>query len=118
MADLKNQKCVPCESDIPPLTADEIEEMLEDLPGWTMVDVDGVPHLKRTFKFKNFEKALEFTNQVGAAAEDEGHHPVIELTWGRVIVEWWTHNIEGLHNNDFIMAAKSNDIYLAFKSSS
>ena len=111
MTDLKNQKCVPCESDIPPMSEEEIEEMLEEVPEWEVVKVDDVHHLKRTFKFDDFAEALEFTNQVGEAAEEEGHHPVIELTWGRATVEWWTHNIEGLHQNDFIMAAKSSNIY-------
>ena len=111
MTDLKQQKCVPCESDIPAMTEDEIKDMQKEVPEWKVVEVDGVHHLKRKFKFKNFAEALAFTNKVGEAAEEEGHHPVIELTWGRVTVEWWTHNIDGLHQNDFIMAAKSSDIY-------
>jgi 4a-hydroxytetrahydrobiopterin dehydratase len=116
MADLKNLKCVPCESEILPLTKDEIEEMLDEIPEWKLVEVESVSHLKRTFKFKDFAKALEFTNQVGAVAEHEGHHPVIELTWGRVTLEWWTHNIQGLHANDFIMAAKSSELYESIQS--
>jgi 4a-hydroxytetrahydrobiopterin dehydratase len=111
MAELINQKCVPCESDIPPMTEDEIKEVQKEVPEWQVVAVQGVQHLKRTFKFGNFADALDFTNAVGEAAEQEGHHPVIELTWGRVTIEWWTHNIEGLHQNDFIMAAKTSDIY-------
>ena len=111
MTDLKQQKCVPCESDIPTMTEDEIKEMQKKVPEWEVIHVDGVDHLKRKFKFDDFAKALAFTNKVGEAAEEEGHHPVIELTWGQVTLEWWTHNIEGLHQNDFIMAAKSSDIY-------
>jgi 4a-hydroxytetrahydrobiopterin dehydratase len=111
MTDLKNEKCVPCESDIPALTEEEIQEMVTQVPHWDVVEVDGVHHLKRTFKFDDFAKALEFTNEVGETAEEEGHHPVIKLTWGRATVEWWTHNIEGLHQNDFIMAAKTDSIY-------
>ncbi len=111
MTELKNKKCVPCESDIPAMTEDEIKEIKKEVPEWDVVQVDGVDHLKRTFKFDDFAEALDFTNQVGEAAEEEGHHPVIELTWGRATVEWWTHNIEGLHQNDFIMAAKTSKIY-------
>jgi len=114
MTELKNKKCVPCESEIPAMSKDEIKEMQKEVPEWKVVAVDSVHHLKRTFKFDDFAEALEFTNQVGEAAEEEGHHPVIELTWGRATVEWWTHNIEGLHQNDFIMAAKSSEIYQSF----
>ena len=111
MTELTLQKCVPCESDIPAMMEDEIEEYHDEVPEWEVVEVDGVHHLKRTFKFDDFAEALDFTNKVGEIAEEEGHHPVIELTWGRATVEWWTHNIEGLHKNDFIMAAKTSEIY-------
>jgi 4a-hydroxytetrahydrobiopterin dehydratase len=67
--------------------------------------------LERTFKFKNFTQALEFTNKVGAIAEEEDHHPRIVTEWGRVILQWWTHVIGGLHKNDFIMAAKTDEFY-------
>ena len=111
MEDLTMKKCVPCESDIPPMTQDVIEDYQEEVPEWEVVEVDGVPHLKRTFKFKNFAQALAFTNTIGEIAEEQGHHPVIELTWGRVTVEWWTHNIDGLHENDFIMAARTSQAF-------
>lgn len=111
MADLKDKKCVPCEGDVSPMTEEEIEEYQEKVPEWAVLDVEGVPHLIREFKFKDFAEALAFTDAVGDVAEEEGHHPVIELTWGRATVQWWTHNIEGLHQNDFIMAAKTNDIF-------
>lgn len=111
MSDLTQQKCVPCESDVPPMTDEEIEEFRDEVPDWGVVEVDGIPHLKRSFDFEDFAEALEFTNMVGELAEEEGHHPVIELTWGRVTVEWWTHNIDGLHKNDFIMAAKTSKAY-------
>jgi 4a-hydroxytetrahydrobiopterin dehydratase len=111
MTELTQQKCIPCESDIPPMKEDEIQKYLEEVPEWDVVEVDGVQRLKRTFKFEDFAEALEFTNKVGEVAEEQGHHPVIELTWGRATVQWWTHNIEGLHNNDFIMAAKTSEIY-------
>ena len=111
MAELHKMRCVPCENDIPPMTKEEIEEYQEKVPDWAVVDVDGIPRLTREFKFKNFADALAFTDAVGAAAEEEGHHPLIELTWGRATVQWWTHNIKGLHQNDFIMADKTDEIF-------
>jgi 4a-hydroxytetrahydrobiopterin dehydratase len=111
MAELTKQKCVPCEGDVPPLKEDEIEELKKKVPDWQVVKVDGIPHLKRQFNFGNFAEALDFTNTVGDLAEEEGHHPVIVLEWGLVTVEWWTHAIEGLHKNDFIMAAKCSKAY-------
>lgn len=111
MTDLAKQKCVPCESDIPPLTEDETSQLMGEVPNWQLVKSERIPRLRRTFDFKNFVTALEFTNKIGELAEDQGHHPVIELTWGEVTVQWWTHNIKGLHKNDFIMAAKTNEVY-------
>jgi len=111
MTELAQEKCVPCESEIPPLTTDEITELQQELPQWEVIEAESIPRLKRTFEFKNFVKALEFTNAVGEISEEQGHHPLITLTWGEVTVEWWTHNIKGLHKNDFIMAAKTNDLY-------
>jgi len=75
--------------------------------------LENVPRLRRIFKFKNFVEALNFTNKVGEIAETEGHHPMLITEWGRVTVVWWTHAIRGLHKNDFIMAAKTNDLYEA-----
>ncbi len=111
MTKLAQEKCIPCKSDVPPLSQKEINSFLEDVPEWQLVEIDNIPRLKRNFKFKNFVTALEFTNAVGEIAEEEGHHPLIELTWGIVSVQWWTHNIEGLHKNDFIMATKTDELY-------
>ena len=115
MTDLTKEKCVPCESDIPPMKENEIQEMKKEVPKWEVIKADGISHLKRSFKFDDFEEALEFTNIIGEIAEEQGHHPVIELTWGRVTIEWWTHNINGLHKNDFVMAAKSSKAYREFQ---
>lgn len=73
---------------------------------WTLVERDGIQRLERVFRFSNFAEALDFTNRVGAIAEEEGHHPAILTEWGRVTVTLWTHKIRALHRNDFIMAAK------------
>jgi len=83
---------------------------MPQVSGWQVKEVEGVKRLERVFKLKNFVQALEFTNKIGAIAEMEGHHPLIVTEWGRVTVQWWTHKIHGLHKNDFIMAAKTDEV--------
>lgn len=105
---LAEKKCVPCRGGIPPLKGKELEDLLEKLVGgWQSIEEH---HLEKTYTFKNFREALEFTNAVGQIAEDEGHHPDIELGWGRVLVRTWTHKIDGLTESDFILAAKVDQI--------
>jgi 4a-hydroxytetrahydrobiopterin dehydratase len=70
-----------------------------------------VPRLRRTFRFDGWLPAVDFTNRVAALADSEGHHPMIRLEWGKVVVSWWTHAIKGLHRNDFIMAAKTDQLF-------
>jgi len=111
MTDLHQMKCVACRAGEPTVTDSEIDMLHPQIPEWQVNEVDGVKRLERVFKFKNFAQALEFTNKVGAIAEEEGHHPMIITEWGRVTVNWWTHKIKGLHQNDFIMAAKTDEIY-------
>ena len=111
MDQLTAMKCVACRADSPRVTDAEIAEFKPQVPDWNMVDVDGIARLERTFKFKNFRQALDFTNRVGDLAESEGHHPRIVTEWGKVNVMWWTHAIRGLHRNDFIMSAKTDAIY-------
>ena len=103
--------CVPVRKNSHPLSAPEISELLPQIPDWTIDEQAGVSRLQRVFKFKNFKEALTFTNQVGAIAEEEDHHPAILTEWGAVTVFWWTHVIKGLHRNDFIMAAKTDRLY-------
>jgi 4a-hydroxytetrahydrobiopterin dehydratase len=110
MSDLHKLKCVACRKGEPALTEDEIESLHPQIPGWQVREVDGIKRLERVFKFKNFVEALEFTNKVGAAAEAEDHHPLIITEWGRVTIQWWTHIIGGLHRNDLIMAAKTDEL--------
>lgn len=111
MKSLLQEKCVACRADSPRVTAQEIQELSPQIPDWNIVERDGVPHLERVYKFKNFVEALAFTNRVGALAEQEGHHPALLTEWGKVTVNWWTHKINGLHRNDFVMAAKSDELY-------
>jgi 4a-hydroxytetrahydrobiopterin dehydratase len=111
VGELAEFKCMPCRGDALPLSKVEIDALIPQVPGWELLEMDGIPHLKRVFKFKNFAQALAFTNQVGEIAEAQDHHPALLTEWGRVTVSWWTHKIKGLHKNDFIMAAKSDAIY-------
>lgn len=111
MEDLKKLSCVPCRKGDPPLTRSEIDAYLPQVPDWSLKEHDGVPRLERVFKFKDFAESLVFTNRVGELAEAEDHHPALLTEWGRVTVTWWTHAIGGLHRNDFIMAAKTDEIY-------
>lgn len=111
MTNLTQMKCVACRGGEPILTNAEITELQPQVPEWQVKEVDGMKRLERIFKFKNFAQALEFTNKIGAIAEEEDHHPLLITEWGRVTVNWWTHKIGGLHKNDFIMAAKVDEIY-------
>ena len=110
METLTNQKCIPCRGGQPTLTDEQITALKPQVPEWEVVEKDGVKRLMRRFRFKNFAQALAFTNQVGKIAEEQGHHPNILTEWGQVTVEWWTHVIQGLHQNDFIMAAKTDQL--------
>jgi len=110
MEKLEQMKCAACRSDSPKVTDEEAAVYLKDIPEWVLLEKDGVRRLERVFKFPNFVKALAFTNSVGAIAEQEGHHPAILTEWGKVTVTWWTHAIRGLHKNDFIMAAKTDQV--------
>jgi len=110
---LRELKCVPCRGGEPTVTDLEIKELHPQVSEWEIVERNNIKRMERVFKFKNFKEELEFTNKIGKIAEEEGHHPVIVTEWGRVKVSWWTHKIKGLHQNDFIMAAKTNELYSA-----
>ena len=110
MSNLAEQKCVACRGNEPTLTEPQIYQFMPQVPEWQVKEVDGEKRLERVFKFKDFAEAIAFTDRVGAAAEEEGHHPLIVTEWGRVTVQWWTHKIGGLHQNDFIMAAKTDQL--------
>jgi 4a-hydroxytetrahydrobiopterin dehydratase len=118
MSSLKEMKCVPCRGDEPTVTEDEIADLKSKVPDWRIVEKNSVKRLRRLFKFDNFANALAFTNRVGEIAEAENHHPVLKTEWGKVTVTWWTHKIEGLHQNDFIMAAKTDQQYASSQSES
>jgi 4a-hydroxytetrahydrobiopterin dehydratase len=107
---LTHERCVACRRDSPLVTEAEVLELKPQIPDWTLLDDGGVNKLERVFRFRNFAEALRFTNEVGALAEEEGHHPAVLTEWGRVTVKLWTHKIRGLHRNDFIIAAKVDSL--------
>ncbi len=111
MENLRLMKCVACRGGEPTLTASEINELQPQVPDWQVSEIEGLQRLVRSFKLKNFAEALKFTNAVGEVAENEDHHPLIITEWGRVTIHWWTHKIGGLHKNDFIMAAKIDELF-------
>jgi 4a-hydroxytetrahydrobiopterin dehydratase len=107
---LVEEFCEACRPDSPTVTDAERAELMPQIPDWEEQVVNGVPRLRRTFRFDGWIPAVEFTNRVAALAEDQGHHPMIRLEWGKVTVSWWTHAIRNLHRNDFIMAAKTDEL--------
>jgi 4a-hydroxytetrahydrobiopterin dehydratase len=109
--ELEQKKCVPCEGGLAPLSRNEAEALMEKVPGWVLVE--GGIKIQRKFSFDNFVSSLSFINKLGALAEAEGHHPDISFGWGYADVVFFTHAIGGLHENDFIMAAKTNELVRA-----
>ncbi len=103
MENLNAKKCVACGGAVRPLKGSQIDEYISQLDGWRVVEEH---HLLKSYKFKDFKSALDFVNKVGAIAEEEGHHPNICFTYGKVSIELYTHAIDGLFINDFILAAK------------
>ena len=106
--DLLSKTCTPCRGGVPPFTRTEAEGYLKQAPGWSLMD-DG-RRIERNFMFKNFKEALDFVARIGNLSEKEGHHPDISFGWGWAKVSWQTKKIKGLHENDFIMAAKTNEL--------
>ncbi len=115
MSELANKTCTACRPGAPLATKAEIQSFMPQIPKWEILEVEGVNRLVRDYEFQGFAKALSFTNQIGALAEAEGHHPAILTEWGKVKVSWWTHKIKGLHVNDFIMAAKTDGLAQAME---
>jgi 4a-hydroxytetrahydrobiopterin dehydratase len=111
MEQLTQMVCTACRKGEPTVTEAEMAEFQPQVPNWQVIDVDGVQRLQRVFTFPSFVAALAFTNKVGELAEAAGHHPALLTEWGKTTVTWWTHKIRGLHRNDFIMAAKTDQAY-------
>jgi len=110
MDELKNMKCEACRAGAPKVTDAEKAAFVQQVPDWEIVEVRGVERLVRVFMFRDFAGALEFTNRIAELAEEHGHHPALLTEWGRVTVSWWTHKIHGLHRNDFVMAAHTDEL--------
>ncbi len=111
MGSLREMKIIPIDVKTVALPETEIKKLAVVLVGWDLIQVDGEDRLQRMYQFKDFSQALAFTNQVGALAEKENHHPSITTEWGKVTVTWWTHKVHGLHQNDFVMAARTDELY-------
>ena len=107
MENLSTKKCVPCQGGIPPLTEDEIKEYLPHIQGWEVLENKKI---HKRFKFESFSEAISFTNKVARIAEEQGHHPNISIDYNKVDIDIWTHKINGLHENDFILASKIDTI--------
>jgi len=108
MSSLADKTCVPCRGGVPALKGEQLHALSHQLPQWKVVDEH---HVTRAFTFPDFKQALDFVNRVGAVAEEQGHHPDLLLTWGKVEVTLWTHKVNGLTESDFIMAAKIDSLY-------
>ena len=110
MTELSKKTCSACEIGAPLVSDEQQINFLKDLDGW-LIDNSDISKLIKDFKFNNYEQSIEFANLIADLAEAEDHHPKITLEWGKVSLEWWSNKIKGLHMNDFICAAKSDEIF-------
>lgn len=108
---LAAQSCQPCRRGSEPLSQKDVMQWLEKLPDWQLTHYEGVPRVQREFPFDDFTQGVVFADQLAALADENDHHPELLITWGCVSVRWWTHSINGLHPNDFIMAAKTDLLF-------
>lgn len=104
--ELESERCEACRPDSPTVPIEDEPTLLAEIPDWKLIEVKGVKRLKRTVRVKGWRPAIALTNQIANLADEADHHPAILTEWGKVTVMWWTHAIEGLHRNDFVMAAK------------
>ncbi|WP_027859399.1 4a-hydroxytetrahydrobiopterin dehydratase [Marinobacterium jannaschii] len=111
MSDLVEQSCQACRAGAPKVTETEARQLLAEIPDWAIVTRNDIPRLVRDYRFADFITAMAFSNRVAGLAEAENHHPQITTAWGSVRLEWYTHKIRGLHRNDFICAARSDQLF-------
>ena len=111
MEKLIEGKCEACKADAPLVTSGERKALMPQIPGWDVIEADGIEQLSCAFAFKDYLSGLDFLTKVAYLAEEEDHHPEIVLEWGKVTVSWWSHKIKGLHKNDFIAAAKTDALF-------
>ncbi|MGH9327848.1 MAG: 4a-hydroxytetrahydrobiopterin dehydratase [Terriglobia bacterium] len=107
MSTLASKTCVPCRGGVPPLAGAELQNLLSQVRDWRLMEER---YLQKAYAFPDFMKALAFVNRVGELAEQQGHHPDLFLTWGKVEIKIWTHKINGLSESDFILAAKIDEL--------
>ncbi len=111
MSELSQQGCEACRADAPKISDEELRELMPQIPDWAVIVDDGIMKLEREYTFPNFVDAMAFANRVGDVAESVDHHPAILSEWGKVTVTWWSHKIKGLHKNDLICAARTDEVY-------
>jgi 4a-hydroxytetrahydrobiopterin dehydratase len=112
MPGLAEQSCAPCDNNAQPLSDEETKKLWLETPMWELADETNMKRLRRSFEFPSYSEGVNFANHVARLAESANHHPTITIGYQKVDVEWYTHTIKGLHMNDFIMAAKSDQAYL------
>ncbi len=110
MSDLSTVKCEACRPDAPKATSEEIQQNLKLIPDWELIEEDGVKKLACQVRTKDFVQTMKLVNAIGEIAEEEGHHPMMLVEYSSLKVWWWSHEIKGLHMNDFIMAAKTDKV--------
>ena len=108
---LEDQKCEACRRDSPRVTNEEAYKLHKSLENWDLIEDSGIEKLIKVFSFNGFMNAMKFAEQIAYISEEEGHHPALLTEWGSVRVAWWTHKIRGLHRNDFVMAAKTDELF-------
>lgn len=107
---LSKGNCEACRIDAPKVTNSEIESLMPQIPSWSILENDDIKRLVCSFAFLDYDQTVNFANSVTKLAEEEDHHPEIIIEWGKVTVSWWSHKIKGLHMNDFICAAKTDEL--------
>ena len=112
MTSLSQRTCEACTPASKALSQEQCTALLQQLTGWQQVSAVGVAQLSKSYLFGNFNQALAFSNQIGRISDEQNHHPALLTEWGKVTVNWWTHALSGLHQNDFIMAARTDELAL------
>jgi len=112
MTVLSQEKCVPCQGYVEPVADEEIVQYRQQIPDWSVKEENQTRYLERSYTLRNFQEALRLTQRIGEVAEQEQHHTTLIVEWGKLTVQWWTHTINGLHQNDFIMAAKTDQVIM------
>ena len=111
MEQLSNAQCEACDISAKPASEPEIKSYMAQVQGWEIINDEGIQKLSQTFTTQNYTRSMSFTNEVAKLAESINHHPQMVVEYGSVTVVWWSHKIKGLHKNDFIMAAKTSELF-------